>query len=190
MKICCKASEPVTLRVEAASIPIQHYLRQPQRLVQAITDPRLMLVLGRDRYRLQMNPLNLLDLYHFHPTVILKVTSNSQGIVSLQSERCTIEGIDYIDNRFHLHLYGQLEPIDKDGATYLHGLAIVEVTVDVPPLFLFAPVPLLENAGHHLVKSVLGRIKQRILSHLIADYHTWAADISPAQISTLGLSTP
>lgn len=173
MKISCKAVQLVTLPVESQVVPIHHYLRQPHRVVNAIADPKLMEVLGEDCYRLKMRSLNLLDLYHFQPTVVLKVWSDSQGIVYLQSKSCEIRGIDYIDHRFELNVIGKLAPIEKDGKTVLKGKAICEVSIDVPFVFLLAPVPLLENAGNHLVSSVLTRIKERILNHLIEDYYHW-----------------
>ncbi|MBP0020008.1 MAG: DUF1997 domain-containing protein [Cyanobacteria bacterium SBLK] len=174
MKICLNVSEPVTIPVEQESIPIQHYLRQPQRLVNAIADPKLMEILEGDLYRLKMRPLNLLDLYHFQPTVVLKVWSSSRGTVYLQSESCEIRGIDYINTRFSLKVNGLLVPSQKDGKTYLQGEAFVEVKIELPQVFLLAPKHLLETAGDRLAQQVLLRIKQRLLSHLLADYHQWA----------------
>lgn len=192
MKIRCVASEPVTIPVTEAQVPIQHYLRQPQRLVHAIADPRLMDVLEGDRYRLRMNPLNLLELYHFQPTVILKVQADSQGVVKLHSEDCTIQGIDYINDRFSLNVDGKLMPVVKDAQTYLKGLAVAEVTVDIPPFLMLAPLPILEKAGEQLVKGVLGRIKQRLLSQLLKDYRAWAQDVpatlAPTAQSSLSMS--
>ncbi|NEO87262.1 MAG: DUF1997 domain-containing protein [Spirulina sp. SIO3F2] len=192
MKIRCVASEPVTIPVTEAKVPIQHYLRQPQRLVHAIADPRLMDVLDGDRYRLRMHPLNLLELYHFQPTVILKVQANSQGVVNLHSEDCTIQGIDYINDRFNLNVDGKLMPVVKDAQTYLKGLAVAEVTVDIPPFLMLAPLPILEKAGEQLVKGVLGRIKQRLLSQLLKDYRAWAQDaptaLAPTAQSSLSIS--
>lgn len=182
MKIRCVASEPVTIPVTEAQVPIQHYLRQPQRLVHAIADPRLMDVLGGDRYRLRLNPLNLLDLYHFQPTVILSVQANSQGVIKLHSEDCTIQGIDYINDRFNLNVDGKLMPVEKNAQTYLKGLAVAEVAVDIPPFLMLAPLPILEKAGEQLVKGVLGRIKQRLLSQLLKDYRAWAQD-APAELA-------
>ncbi len=174
MKICLNVSEPVTIPVEQESIPIQHYLRQPHRLVNAIADPKLMEILGSDRYRLKMRPLNLLDLYHFQPTVVLKVWSSSRGTIYLQSESCEIRGIDYINTRFSLQVKGLLSSLQKEGKTYLKGEAFIEVKIELPQVLLLAPKPLLETAGQSLAKNVLMRIKQRLLSHLLADYHQWA----------------
>ncbi|MEA5470634.1 DUF1997 domain-containing protein [Spirulina sp. 06S082] len=174
MKICLKVSEPVTIPVEQESVPIQHYLRQPQRLVSAIADPKLMEILGGDRYRLKMRPLNLLNLYHFQPTVVLKVWSSSRGTVYLQSESSEIRGVNYINARFSLKVNGLLSIVQKEGKTYLKGEAFVEVNVELPQVFSLTPKSLLETAGQSLAKNVLMRIKQRLLSHLIADYQQWA----------------
>jgi hypothetical protein len=181
MKICLNVSEPVTIPVEQESIPIQHYLRQPQRLVNAIADPKLMETLGGDRYRLKMRPLNLLNLYHFQPTVVLKVWSSSRGTVYLQSESSEIRGVNYINARFSLKVNGLLSILQKEGKTYLKGEAFVEVNVELPQVFSLTPKSLLETAGKSLAKNVLMRIKQRLLSHLLADYHQWAEGTEKAK---------
>ena len=168
------ASESLSLPVEKTPIPIQHYLRQPQRLVKAIADPKLMEQLSENQFRLKMRPLNFMNIYHFQPTVVLGVWSNSQGTVFLRSEDCEIRGIDYINDRFSLSVKGKLEPQERDGQTYLQGKANLTVEVDLPPALRLTPKPLLEGTGNRLLKSVLSRIKQRLLNQLLKDYHTWA----------------
>ncbi|WP_017302756.1 DUF1997 domain-containing protein [Spirulina subsalsa] len=188
MKLCLAAAETVAMAVEAETIPINHYLRQPQRLVHAIADSSLMECLGGDRYRLKMHPLNLLDIYHFQPTVVLRVWSDGKGNVYLNSESCEIRGIDYINDRFSLRVRGILSPIIRDGMTYLEGQANVEVSVELPPLLLFTPLSLLETTGKGLMRGVLSRIKQRLLSHLIADYHHWARGEEIPSDAALGVN--
>lgn len=171
MNICFKASETVSLVVEEETIPIKHYLRQPQRLVKAIADPKLMQQLSQDRYKLKMHPLNFLDLYYFQPTVILKVWSGASGRVYLNSEDCEIKGIDYINQRFSLYLKGKLTPAEIEDKTYLQGQVNLQVKVDVPPPLLLTPRPFLEITGNGLLKSVLLRIKQKLMSQLLKDYY-------------------
>ena len=46
------ATESVDILVTETTIPIQHYLRQPQRLVVAIANPKLMKQLTENLYEL------------------------------------------------------------------------------------------------------------------------------------------
>jgi len=179
MEVRFSADEVVSLRVEAQKIPIQHYLRQPQRLVQAITDPNLVEQLSETRFIVKMRPLNFLNFYHFQPTVGLKVWSDSQGTVYLNSESCEIKGIDYINQRFFLNVTGKLAPESKNGQTYLVGKAELEVKVALPPPLWLTPTPLLEIAGNGLLKSVLVRIKQRLIGQLLKDYYEWVDCVEP-----------
>ncbi|MDY6783785.1 MAG: DUF1997 domain-containing protein [Cyanobacteriota bacterium] len=172
--ICFTACETVEIVVDEPEIPVSHYLRQPQRLVRAIADSRLMTPLPKDRYRLRMRALNFMEIYEIQPTVILKVWATSEGTVRLHSESCEIRGVDYINDRFSLDLVGKLAPRQRDGKTYLEGRADLSVTVDLPPLLWPTPAPLLEVAGNSLLKSVLIRIKQRLLGQLLADYRQWS----------------
>ncbi|MDJ0582049.1 DUF1997 domain-containing protein [Crocosphaera sp.] len=168
-----KASESLSLPVQDAPTPIYHYLRQPQRLVKAIADPQLMEQLSDYEFRLKMRPLNFLDIYHFQPTVVLEVLSDSKGTVFLRSQDCEIRGIDYINDRFSLTLKGKLSPQEQEGKTYLRGEANLTVQVDLPPALWVTPKPLLQVTGNSLLKGVLSRIKQRLLNQLLTDYHYW-----------------
>ena len=86
MNVSFSASESVQISVENKTTPIQHYLRQPKRLVKAIADPRLMKQKSDNLYELKMRPINFMELYHFQPIVLLKVWSGSNGSVYLKSE--------------------------------------------------------------------------------------------------------
>ena len=168
------STESVDILVEEATIPIQHYLRQPQRLVNAIANPRLMKQLSDNLYELKMRPINFMGVYHFQPIVILKVWSGSNSAVYLQSEGCQIKGIDYINRRFALKLKGILFPKHENGQTFLEGQADLEVRVDVPAPLMLTPKSMLEVTGNQVLKGVLGRIKQRLVSQLLDDYSQWA----------------
>ncbi|MBF2021268.1 MAG: DUF1997 domain-containing protein [Hydrococcus sp. C42_A2020_068] len=191
MDIRFTASESLEIVVEEQTVPIQHYLRQPQRLVTAIADPKLMEQLSESRFRLKMRPLNFMDIYHFQPTVILSVWAGASGIVYLNSEDCEIRGIDYINDRFSLNVKGKLSPHQDEGQTYLKGKADLEVkVVDLPPPLWLTPKPLLEVAGNGLLKSVLVRIKQRLLSQLLKDYYQWANAYAEPQNTTYSSALP
>ncbi|MGK7944162.1 MAG: DUF1997 domain-containing protein [Microcystaceae cyanobacterium] len=167
MTTCFLAHETLDIAVSEETIPIQHYLRQPQRLVKAIADPSLMETLSSHQFRLKMRPLNFMDIYHFQPTVVLKVWSVPNGTVYLRSESCEMRGIDYINNRFTLNLSGKLFPYQRKHKTYLRGKADLTVKVELPPPLWLTPKPLLEMTGNSLLKGVLSRIKQRLLSQLL-----------------------
>ncbi len=186
MDIRFTASESVAIPVESGTVEIQHYLRQPQRLVKAIADPKLMEQLSivlRTNYvelfRLKMRPLNFMKIYYFQPTVILKVwgDGNGNGTIYLSSQSCEIKGLEYINQRFSLNLQGKLCPRLLNGQTYLEGKADLAVTVELPAPLWLTPKPLLEFTGNGLLKSVLLRIKQRLLSQLLQDYREWASGV-------------
>jgi hypothetical protein len=191
MYVCFTALESVEISVEDEAVPIQHYLRQPQRLVRTLANPELMKQRSKELYELKMRPINFMELYHFQPIVVLKVWAGASGTVYLNSESCEIKGIDYINQRFSLHLKGKLSPCQENGKTYLKGRADLEVKVELPPALWLTPKPLLEMAGNGLLKSVLQRIKQRLVTQLLKDYHYWAQNesedriVSPPSSNTL-----
>lgn len=189
MKLSLNATETVTIPVEEESVPIQHYLRQPQRLVGAIANPNLAEQLSKKRFLVKMRPIDFM-MYHFQPAVTLKVWADNKGIVHLYSEECEIRGNKYINDRFSLFVQGQLSPVSEEGQTILKGKADLEVTVELPPPLTLTPHSILEKTGTSLLRSVLRRIKNRLKSQLVSDYHSWAnsteneqpeSDLSPAK---------
>lgn len=177
------ASQSVEITVPSQPIPIQHYLRQPQRLVNAIADQNRISQLSQDRYRLTMRPLEFMTL-KFQPTVELRVWANSDGTVHLVSTSCEIRGLEYINQRFSLNLKGKLYPCQQQGITQLKGRADLEVNVDVPLPFSLTPKPILETTGNGLLKSVLVRIKQRLMHQLLLDYQDWASEDTQKSTTT------
>ncbi len=167
------ASQSVELTVPEQPIPIQHYLRQPQRLVYAIADQNRIEQLDRDRFALKMRPLNFLTL-SFQPIVELRVWADANGTVNLTSVGCTIPGLDYINQRFALNLKGKLYPTYHNGVTRLVGRANLQVSVDVPFPLSLTPSPIIETTGNGLLKSILVRIKQKLMHQLLLDYSQWA----------------
>jgi len=168
------ASEAVNLVVPSENTPIQHYLRQPRRLVAAIADPKLMTPLSENRFHLKMRPIEFLDLYHFQPSAVLNVVADSNGVVTLTCEQSEVIGNDYLNDRFSLQLKGKLYPIQEKGKTYLRGKADLQVDVDLPPPLWFTPRSLLETTGNGLLRGVLTRIKHKLMNQLISDYRQWA----------------
>lgn len=167
------ASQSVEIPVEKEPLPIQHYLRQPLRLVHALVDPTRCQPISADCFRLKMRPLDFLTV-SIQPTVDLKVWAKADGTVYLQSVGCEIRGVEYIDRRFHFNLVGGLYSRQINGITHLKGQADLTVGVELPPPFTLTPKAILETTGNGLLKSVLLTIKQRLMHQLLLDYHQWA----------------
>lgn len=173
MDIRFSAAQSVEMAVVEQPIPIQHYLRQPQRLVNALAAASQIEQIREDVFRLKMRPLKFMML-SLQPTVDMRVWATSDGVVHIQSVHCEIRGIEYINQRFHFSLVGRLQPCKVGHATVLTGRADLEVRVELPPPLLFTPRSLLEASGNGLLKSVLVTIKQRLMHHLLSDYRRWA----------------
>ncbi|MBU7581586.1 MAG: DUF1997 domain-containing protein [Nostoc sp. TH1S01] len=166
------ASQSVKIAVPQQPIPIQHYLRQPQRLVNALVDNSRIQQLSEEVFRLKMRPLSFMTL-SIQPTVDMRVWAESNGVIYLRSVGCEIRGVEYINQRFSLHLQGYLSPHQSSSGTRLEGRADLEVQVELPPPLSFTPKPILEATGNGLLKSVLVTVKQRLLHQLLADYRHW-----------------
>jgi hypothetical protein len=191
MNVCFSAVQLVEMPVLEQPIPIQHYLRQPQRLIQALIDPGQVEPLGEHCFRFKMRPLSFMALT-LQPTVDLRIWAESDGTIYLQSIGCEIRGIEYINQRFNLDLVGQLAPIQANGTTYLKGRADLQVQVELPPPLSFTPRSILETTGNGLLRSVLLTIKQRLTHQLLSDYYGWVlaqqekqAEVNPPAQSVL-----
>jgi hypothetical protein len=183
MDIRFAASQSVDLPVIEQPVPIQHYLRQPQRLINALTSASRVETLDNDVFRLKMRPLSFMTL-SLQPTVDMQVLSQPDGSVYLRSLDCQIRGIEYINQRFCLNLVGKLQPCTVRGITHLRGKADLEVLVELPPPFILTPKPILQTTGNGLLKSVLLTIKQRLMHQLLLDYQIWArANVSEASLT-------
>jgi hypothetical protein len=167
------ADRSIDIAVPKHSIPIQHYLRQPHRLVRSLVDPNRIKQIGDDEFCLTMRTLSFFG-FDLQPTVYLRVWTEADGTVRIASTNCEIRGIDYINQRFSLELIGKLSPYEKQGQTYLSGRADLEVQVVLPPPLSFTPKIIVESAGNNLLKSILIAFKQRLMHQLLADYTIWA----------------
>ena len=183
--------QTVEMTVAKQPVPIQHYLRQPQRIVQALAASSQIEQLGEEQFRLKMRPLSFMMLT-IQPTVDMRVWSEPDGTVQVRSLNCEIRGIEYINQRFSLTLVGKLQPQQIEGITHLKGRADLEVQVELPPVLMFTPKAFLEAAGNGLLKSVLLTVKQRLMHHLLSDYYAWAStalETSAGSIAPSGLSS-
>ena len=190
------ASQSVCLIVPVQPIPIKHYLRQPQRLVNALIDPRQIEPLSEGTFRLKMRPLSFM-MIQIQPIVDLQIWAGTGDEISLKSIRCEIWGNEYINQRFDLNLTGKLLPQSVGSKTQLQGDANLEVSIHLPPALWLTPKTLLEKTGNGLLHSVLLTIKQRLMRQLLSDYHEWVSTqldndngIEIAQASTLFSQSP
>lgn len=168
------ATQTVNIAVVEESIPVKHYLRQPQRLVKALVDPSRTERLSAECFRLKMRPLDFMSL-RVQPTVDMRIWANTNGTVRLASVDCEIRGVEYINRRFSLDLIGKLAPEKhENGITYLNGRAELSVCVEVPPPLNMTPKAVLETTGNGLLKSVLLTMKQHLTHHFVDDYRNWA----------------
>jgi hypothetical protein len=183
------ADRSIDIAVPKQPVPIQHYLRQPQRLVRALVDPNRIKQVGDDEFCLTMRALSFFG-FNLQPTVFLRVWVELDGTVRIVSTHCEIRGIEYIDKRFSLKLEGSLSPSERGGNTYLQGTADLEVQVDLPPPLGFTPKAIVEAAGNSLLKSILLTFKQRLMHQLLVDYVTWANSGSAAMDGINSQSLP
>jgi Protein of unknown function (DUF1997) len=167
------ADRSVEIVVPKHPISIQHYLRQPHRLVQSLVDRDRIRQVSDDEFCLTMRTLSFFG-FDLQPTVFLRVWTEVNGTVRIVSTKCEIRGIDYIDRRFSLELFGELSPHQKLGQTYLEGYANLQVQVDLPPPLNFMPKSIVESAGDSLLKGILNAFRNRLLHQLLADYALWA----------------
>ncbi|MGK7890918.1 MAG: DUF1997 domain-containing protein [Leptolyngbyaceae cyanobacterium] len=179
MSVHFAASQSVDMAVSEQQVPIHHYLRQPQRVVQSLVDPTRTKYLGDNTFRLRMRPINFLFL-SIQPTVDMQLWSDADGTVHLRSVGCKVEGVDYLNQRFKLTLNGRLAPKTSGGVTRLSGTANLAVQVDIPPALMLTPLPIIEATGNGLLKSILVTIKQRLMHQLLADYQRWATSRTEA----------
>lgn len=178
------ADRSVDIAVPKHHIPIQHYLRQPHRLVRSLVDPNRIQQISDEEFCLTVRTLNFFG-FELQPTVFLRVWTEADGTVRIISTNCEIRGIDYINQRFRLELVGELSPYQKQGQIYLGGRADLEVQVALPPPLSFMPSAMVEAAGNSLLKSILSAFKQRLMHQLLVDYVTWANELESRNSPTL-----
>lgn len=171
------ASQTLRLRVPNEAIPIEHYLRQPQRLVQAITDPRRIEVLGDGLYRLSLRPLQFFGI-SIEPTADLRVWSLPDGTLRLESVACRVKGPEYlsfVNDSFGMALQGTLTPQRQANFTELQGQADLQIRLELPPPIRFMPASVLDRTGKTFLGGILSTIKHRIERQLVEDYRAWVA---------------
>ncbi len=172
-----RTTKTLSMLVPNEDVPIEHYLRQPQRLIHAITDSRRIEQLEEAVYRLSLRPLSFLGI-SIEPTADLRVWTQSDGTLRLQSVACDVKVPDYlsyVNQSFSMSLEGKLKPQRRENGTELYGRADLAVQVDFPAPIKFMPDAMLDSAGRTFLNGILGTIQHRIERQLVGDYREWAA---------------
>ena len=183
-----QVSQTLKMVVPNEVIPINQYLRQPQRLVQAITDPSRIQQLAPSHFRLWLRPLKFMML-RLEPTVDLQVWTEAEGTLHLKALDCDIKGAQFLKDSFSLELAGILSPQRRRSNTELSGKADLKVQVEVPSPLKLIPESVLASSGKAFLKGILLTIKYRLESQLIQDYRRWvrAKSTQPHSLPSLSL---
>ncbi|MGD1902635.1 MAG: DUF1997 domain-containing protein [Geitlerinemataceae cyanobacterium] len=169
------ADTSVSIPVPDAPVSVDGYLRDTDRLVNLLGNPRRIQKTGSDTYRIALAPLSfvMLDL---QPIVDLRIWTEPNGTLRLQSIGYEVKGVDYIQYGFTLELSGRLYPTIRKGSTTLVGRAMLKVGVQLPPILQFTPQSVIDSAGSALLSGILATISSRLHQHLIPDYASWAEE--------------
>ncbi len=154
---------------------LETYLGESQRVVSAMAQGSRWEALGDQQFRLVLRPLSIFGLT-FEPTVDLKVWQDKDKVLRLRSLGYDMAGIDYINQKFSLQLFGRLRVTERDGDIYLKGMADLGVSLIMPPPVSYLPKSAITSTGNGLLASILKTIHQRLCENLVADYQRWAAD--------------
>ena len=170
-----QVSQTLKMVVPNEVIPIEQYLRQPQRLVQAITDPSRIQQLAPSHFCLRLSPLKFMML-RLEPKVDLQVWTEAEGTLYLKALDCEIQGAQFLQESFGLELAGTLSPHRRGSETALSGKADLKVQVEVPPPLRLIPESVLESSGRAFLKGILLTIKYRLERQLVQDYRRWVKE--------------
>lgn len=183
-----RTTKALKMLIPNESVPVEHYLRQPQRLIHAITDPKRVERLEESIYRLSLRPLSFLGI-RIEPTADLRVWSQADGTLRLQSVACRVKGPDYlsyVNDSFSMSLEGILQPKQLAGGTELNGQAHLAVQVELPAPIKFMPDAMLDSAGRTFLSGILATIQHRIERQLAEDYRDWASSATLPSVTPRG----
>ncbi|MEM9244516.1 MAG: DUF1997 domain-containing protein [Cyanobacteria bacterium P01_F01_bin.153] len=154
---------------------LETYLGESQRVVAAMGQGSRWEALEDEKFRLALRPLSIFGL-SFEPTVDLKVWQDKDKVLRLRSLDYDMAGIDYINQKFTLQLFGRLRVTERDGDIYLKGVADLGASLIMPPPISYLPENAIISAGNGLLASVLKTIHQRLCENLVTDYQRWAEE--------------
>lgn len=178
MDTCFKARQSVDMMIPPAAVPIEAYLRQSERIVQALGNTGAntggVEALGGELFRLKLKPLKFFTLL-LQPIVDMRVWVDGADLLRVQSVGCEILGLgDFDQQHFELNLSGEMYPLLVQGRMKLLGEVSLRVNVDMPMPISLTPKPVLETTGSAIMLGVLSTMKQRLTKNLVTDYQEWA----------------
>ena len=178
------AIQTVTIPVPPHKISIQHYLRQPQRLVHSLVDPSQAQQLSDDCFRLKMRSRQFMMLT-LQPIVDIRLWTDEHTVLHLEAIRCELGGLDFVNQCFQLSLNGFLA-LSQDQT--LEGQADLGVSVEIPPILWMTPKSIIIAAGNSMLKSILASVKHRLVQQVVQDYQEWAEAVTDT--TSLETSSP
>lgn len=180
-------TKTLKMNVPNEAISIEHYLNQPQRLVQAITDSSRIEQLSLSHFRLRLRSLQFMML-RFEPIAELQVWINPDRTLRLRSLNCEIRGAERLNRSFNLELSGILVPHRQETTTELLGKADLIVQVETPPALKLVPEQVLQTTGKAFLNGILLTIKSRLENQLVQDYRRWVRVSQDSQVAPLATS--
>ncbi len=174
------------MRIQQRAVPVNHYLKQPRRLVRALMNPDQVEELEHDTFRFHLRGFEFLML-KIRPVVDLKIDVSQDGLLRVRATDCWIKGNESINDQFSLELSGFLSLEDCGEVAQLNGEAKLAIAVGLPPMMQLTPMPLIEATGNQILRGILSTMKQRLSRQLAADYEQWsqeqATDIQPSRLA-------
>lgn len=170
MRLAFSASQHLQLQIDHHVERLPAYLRQEQRVIEALLDRRQLQPLETSgHYRYTVSQLQVFQL-RIQPIVDLQTELND-GRLQLSAHDCQLEGLGLVDD-FELSLSSWLQPC----ASGLEGEALLAVQVSRPPLLALIPQRVLEATGHSLLAGILVGIKGRVGQQLVRDFEQWCLE--------------
>lgn len=167
-----QAQQRLKMKVPNETIPIEEYLEEPRWLVAAITEADRIETLEDHHFRLKLRPKKFMRL-EFTPEADLRVTTDNNGTLHIQSTGCRVLGLENLQESFNLDLSGELTPLHRGEKTWITGTARLQVRFEPPPGLQLLPQAMLKPAGNAFLKGILTTMKKRIRKQLVSSYRQW-----------------
>lgn len=166
MPLAFSACQQLTLPVSEGAEHLSAYLRDEERIVAALLDPRQLEPLGPGHYRYVVTRVQVFQ-FQIQPIVELRARHRN-GRVELEAIDCQLEGLGPLED-FHLTLNSWLAASPEG----LEGDAALAVTVSRPPLLKLIPPGVLEATGRSVLSGILLGIRKRVSQQLLRDFNAW-----------------
>ncbi|MFN9644574.1 MAG: DUF1997 domain-containing protein [Cyanobacteriota bacterium] len=166
MPLAFSSSQQLTLPVQVCVSHLPAYLREEQRVVASLLDPKQLVALGPGHYRYRVTRVQVFQL-QIQPVVELRTRHHGDRL-ELEAVDCQLEGLGLV-NDFRLSLQSWLEASEQG----LEGEAILGVTVSQPPLLKLVPPRVLETTGRSVLRGILLGMRNRVRQQLPLDFEQW-----------------